>query len=617
LLSTFISKINIVDRGGYVTNEYSGNRYYIGHVYLKGALDGDTVKVGIADSRQNQTKAKVESIVKRNSKTFTVKLFLKRNSLKASLYPYQSKSISIKQNNTDATAGDIVKIKILDWRENHKTAYAKIISLVSTKENINNDFLFITRRYRLNNLPKIPINAKVGNEYKSILENNNDKRKDLTDLVTITIDPDDAGDFDDAISVIKKDKGYYLFVHIADVSAYVKEGDSVDMAAKLRGNSYYFPEKVFHMLPKILSTDLCSLVPNKKRLAMSLRIELDDKYSIKNYSFFESIIKSNKRFTYSEASNILNKLDTSPYAASLQIFDKLTNALKSKRLKNAFNLDHREVVYNPNQLTKKERGRSHKIVEECMLIANKVAARKIINMNSDSHDLGLYRNHDLPSLKNENYIKDIMAKFSKQKIVSKKLNASSINEFLKKINDKSTRGIISFLLIRKMKKAFYSSKNIGHYGLGFDEYTHFTSPIRRYSDLLVHRLLKKQMKKKANIMESIDFCNSGEEKAKLASRDYLRLKGLRWLESRIDKSLQGVIIDIKSKYLVVNETSTEITGKIDIKNLPKDVYVLASNKLTLLGKYSKSKFGVGEKINIKVSQIDMINQDISFELKQG
>ena len=238
-------------------------------------------------------------------------------------------------------------------------------------------------------------------------------------------------------------------------------------------------------------------------------------------------------------------------------------------------------------------------------------------MNNDTHDLGLYRNHDLPSLKNENYIKDIMAKFSKQKIVSKKLNASSINAFLKKINDKSSRGVISFLLIRKMKKAFYSSKNIGHYGLGFDEYTHFTSPIRRYSDLLVHRLLKKQMKKKANIMESIDFCNSGEEKAKLASRDYLRLKGLRWLESRIDKSLQGVIIDIKSKYLVVNETSTEITGKIDIKNLPKDVYVLASNKLTLLGKYSKSKFGVGEKINIKVSQIDMINQDISFELKQG
>ena len=617
MLSSFISKINIVDRGGYVTNEYSGSRYYIGHVYLKGALDGDTVKVGITDSRQNQTKAKVESIVKRNSKTFTVKLFLKRNNLKASLYPYQSKSISIKQNTTDATAGDIVKIKILDWRENHKTAYAKIISLVSTKENINNDFLFITRRYRLNNLPKIPINAKVGNEYKSILENNNDKRKDLTDLVTITIDPDDAGDFDDAISVVKKDKGYYLFVHIADVSAYVKEGDSVDMAAKLRGNSYYFPEKVFHMLPKILSTDLCSLVPNKKRLAMSLRIELDDKYSIKNYSFFESIIKSNKRFTYSEASDILNKLGTSPYAASLQIFDKLTNALKSKRLKNAFNLDHREVMYNPNQLTKKERGRPHKIVEECMLIANKVAARKIINMNSDSHDLGLYRNHDLPSLKNENYIKDIMAKFSKQKIVSKKLNASSINEFLKKINDKSTRGIISFLLIRKMKKAFYSSKNIGHYGLGFDEYTHFTSPIRRYSDLLVHRLLKKQMKKKANIMESIDFCNSGEEKAKLASRDYLRLKGLRWLESRIDKSLQGVIIDIKSKYLVVSETSTEITGKIDIKTLPKDVYVLASNKLTLLGKYSKSKFGVGEKINIKVSQIDMINQDISFELKQG
>ena len=171
--------------------------------------------------------------------------------------------------------------------------------------------------------------------------------------MTITIDPDDAGDFDDAISIIEKEKGYDLFIHIADVSAYVKENDLVDIAAKNRGNSYYFPEKVFHMLPKILSTDLCSLLPNKKRLALTLKIELDEKCAIIDYSFFESIIKSNKRFTYREASDILNKSQTDTYANALYIFDRLTDILKNKRLDNSLNLDNRELVYSPNHSSNK------------------------------------------------------------------------------------------------------------------------------------------------------------------------------------------------------------------------------------------------------------------------
>ena len=164
-----------------------------------------------------------------------------------------------------------------------------------------------------------------------------------------------------------------------------------------------------------------------------------------------------------------------------------------------------------------------------------------------------------------------------------------------------------------MKNAFYSSKNIGHYVLGFDQYTHFTSPIRRYSDLLVHRLLKEEIKKRSDVLESIDFCNYGERKAKLASRDYFKLKGLRWLRTMTDKTLSGVIVNVKPTHLVVCETSTEVIGNIYVKELPKDIYTLTSNKLTMLGKYSKGKFGVGEQISIKVNQIDMVNQNIDFE----
>ena len=618
LASSFISDINIIDRGGFVTNKNTGDKHYISHVYLKSALDGDTVKVGIIESQQNQKKAKVEKIISRNKNVFTAKIFAKKDHLKASLYPFQSKSISIKQNNINASAGDIVKIKILDWRENHKTAYAKTTSLISRENNSDSDFLFVSRRYELNDSSKINLNDKDKTHYKSILKEHQKDRVDLSDLDTITIDPDNAGDFDDALSVIKKEYGYDLFVHIADVSAYVKEGDSIDNSARKKANSFYFPEKVFHMLPKILSTDLCSLKPNKKRLAMTLKIELDSNCSIVEYSFFESIITSNKRFSYSEASNVLKKLNTSPFSDLLNILNKVASELKNERLKNALSIDHHEIVYSPNRskkinsLSKKEKEDSHKIVEECMLIANKIAAKQIIKINKESRQLGLFRNHDLPTLQNENYIKDIIEKFSSEKKVSNKLSVKLINDFLRKFDNSSSRNILSLLLIRKMKKAFYSSKNIGHYGLGFKEYTHFTSPIRRYSDLLVHRILKKQNN---NISESIDFCNLGEVKAKLANRDYLRLKGLRWLKSQTNQTLEGIIVNIKPSHLLICETGTEITGYIDVKKLPRDLYVLSSNKLTLMGKYSKNSYGIGEILNIKVSEIDIINLNIAFEIK--
>ena len=347
---------------------------------------------------------------------------------------------------------------------------------------------------------------------------------------------------------------------------------------------------------------------------------MDTSYSIIKHSFFESTINSNERLTYTEVSKVLQGSSSSHHLDSLNMLNELTISLKKKRLNTGLSFTHQETVFIGDQisninsnLTKEED--SHRIVEECMLIANKIAAREIISFSKKNNLIGVFRNHDIPNQKNEIYIKNIIAKFSKKRSGSKRLTAKLINEFIDKYEGTDLQNIISIILIRRMNKAFYSTKNIGHYGLGFDEYTHFTSPIRRYADLVVHRILKQQLNNLNTLPESVIICNHGERKAKLASRDYIKLKSLKWLDRQGDKTFQGIIINIKPSFVTICETVTEIIGFIDVKTLPRDSYAVSSNRLALVGKFSKNRYEIGSKVDIKIEKIDILNQNVSFRIQ--
>ena len=304
---SFDGDVEILSNGnGFVLNASTSEKFFIKRNNLKGAISGDRVKISTKYSRYGSfLRCRVEKIIKRKNKYYTAKVYKHKKQVFACIYPFQSKKIILKHLNMDVGVGDIVKIQIINWRENHKSAYAKINSLIAKSDDTDSDYIWISQRYGIDTFKEYSISKVDQNKLKSILTSNFSKRKDLSQLRTFTIDPENAKDFDDAISVVKQDTYTELYVHIADVSSYVQEHSKIDKHACDRGNSYYFKEKTTHMLPEFLSTDILSLVPGKKRLALTVKIVLDIQCVLESFDFFESTIVSDRKFHYGEVENIL------------------------------------------------------------------------------------------------------------------------------------------------------------------------------------------------------------------------------------------------------------------------------------------------------------------------
>ncbi len=620
---SFDGNLKILKNGdGFVYNELTNEKFFIKQNFLKGAMNGDRVRIFINTSRYGSfLRCHIAKIIKRKNKFFTAKINKHKKQVFACIYPFQSKKIILKNLNMNTNTGDIVKIQIINWREGHKSAYAKVISLIARSDDLDSDYIWISRRYGIQNFNEYHTSKVDQIKYKSILENNLIKRKDLSQIRTFTIDPEDAKDFDDAISVIKKNANTELYIHIADVSIYVKENSKIDHSACERGNSYYFREKTVHMLPENLSTNICSLVPGKKRLALTVKIVLDNQCLIKSFDFFESTIMSDRKFHYKEVETIISgNKSTKGIYKDIKLLKSLTDKLRKNRLSNdGFNLDLFEQDFvldkngKPIDSYEVERLQSHEMIEESMLLANTLASKQIEVGQTNLNHFGIYRNHESVSMKNENFIKELI-KYTTNNPIDRQphLKARDINNFLSQ-SSPSQRKTLSRIIVRKMQKANYSTKPLGHYGLGLESYTHFTSPIRRYSDIVAHRMIKGKFTSNKNIFSIIYKCNNGELRSQNAERDYKNLKGLKLLDYKKNDPLGGYITKIQRSRILVNEKYSGVDGIILKQDIPRGSYEFHKNMFFMRNKIGLEEFRVGDEVRLKVASIDFISQMAYFK----
>ena len=602
------SKISVLKDGRGII-KYYGEDIFVAKNHLNGAFDKDEVQFSVQKVRYAPyKKAKVLKVIKRSTSRFIGRIYNKNNNVFVNVSTHQSKDIKLNNNGEALEDFTVVEIYIENWNERGPSAHGEIKKIISLPNNPLADHLYVTNKY-LGHRFSYEKHAKIvfGDLEEIII--NNENREDFTKLDTFSIDPDDAQDFDDAISISFNDSIYDLKVHIADVSAFVKPGSKLDNVALQNSNSYYFPEKSYHMLPSELATKYCSLVPGKNRLAVSLCFKLNSSGKILEERACLSVIKNKHRLTYNEVNDILINPRKTNLEQNIFLLYKLHKIIKTNRLKDgALDLVSTESIFSfdlvgtPVEIKEKNQQDSHAMIEECMLLANKYAAKVL-----GSKGYPIYRNHDMPSRRSFLKIEALISAFTDK--------PKSFNDFISSFNSQNKRKIFSKLILKKLKRAEYSLINIGHYGLAFDNYVHFTSPIRRYADLVCHRvlknILKKNISKRGDSLDGVvDRINENEQKAKNAENEYNRLKKIKYLKSKKDELFTCTIEGFSKKMIHLNINEVDFTAFIYKSHLKPDRYRVARNKHALVGQFSKKVFRVGDNLEAGVEDIDILNQEV-------
>lgn len=459
----------------------------------------------------------------------------------------------------------------------------------------------------------------------------NPKRRDMRNTLTMTIDPVDAKDFDDALSFEKLENGnYQIGIHIADVSHYVREGDIIDKEAQERGTSIYLVDRVIPMLPEVLSNDLCSLRPNEDRLAFSAVFEINPRAEIKNEWYGQTIIHSNRRFSYEEAQEVLDTKKEDNLEA-LETMMTLGRILRKQRYADgAIAFDQPEVKFKLDQTGKpiaavtKVRTETMLMIEDFMLLANQKVSEHIHTLSKDKGKDAtfIYRIHDVPNPDKIEELSIFIHALGYEFETNKgQVNAKTINKLLKEIEGKPEENLIKTATIRSMAKAIYSTKNIGHFGLAFKFYTHFTSPIRRYPDLMAHRMLRRHLdgltigKEEMLKNERLAVKSSEREMhAVKAERDSIKFKQVEFMLDKVGQEFDGVITGVTDWGLYVEEKNSKAEGMVRLGSLRGDFYAHESSKYRIKGQKTGQTFSLGQTVRIKLTRADLEERQLDFEL---
>lgn len=529
-----------------------------------------------------------------------------------------------------AKNGQKVQVGITDWPEGAKNPIGKIINILGTQGENNTEMNAILAQYGFPLSFPAEVEKEADEIPEAISEEELKNRRDFRDTVTFTIDPADAKDFDDAISFKKLPNGNYeVGVHIADVSHYVQPKTYLDKEAYSRATSVYLVDRVIPMLPERLSNGVCSLRPNEDKLCFAAVFELDEAANVVEEWFGRTVIHSDRRFSYEEAQEVIENKE-GDYAQEILKLNELAYILRDRKFKNgAISFESTEVKFRLDEKGKpvgvyvKERKDAHKLIEDFMLLANKKVAEFIAKKGKGKAKYTfVYRSHDSPNLENLGNFALFAARFGyKINMKSDKDIAKSLNFLMEDVEGKKEQNVLTQLAIRSMAKAVYTTKKTSHYGLAFDHYTHFTSPIRRYPDVMVHRLLAAYLngERSANEDEyetAASHSSAMEKRAADAERASIKYKQVEYLEENVGKLFMGIISGVTEWGMYVELIENKCEGMIRLKDIADDFYVLDEKNYCIVGQRKKKKYQLGDEVKVKVKRVDLSKRQIDFSLVQ-